>query len=459
MDSRFYDAIVLGDVQNADVITAINKVSTNKMDEESFYEILDNCLQAELSILRRVGKKVIPVTATIKWNNNDTTIQKRIVNEQVGKGQVSYEDVTGIYDTENNINCITPLRFLTCTKYDDEKVNVFENNICPSIEEMEIYQDPLFDWFNVFTYDVAVDDDDPQAKTLIGEFIKANNNYGKSGLVKLVRNEDNPDILIRLSLNSERSVNTVYVPENVQVVERGSRTTAQYNWQGRFSGFNTQNMTDVVRTGGYNVDVVNADVFYELTILDAKKMRNPKQVVPPVVWQAKWEHHFDDKLNLSELFKGATYYAASQFVVEPKRMVHEMHCILKKYVTFNIKKRTIETIDPRSSLYKVGFRKGDKYGSSVTYYNHPYHSYDSKYAGEQGFKHLVWKYARPFNSWTPLFYRIIEKDAKNYEFNKQHLTFRRGKETISSFSREYLFSFPNEYMEEYGIFGIERIVL
>ena len=377
----YHNAFTYGDIRNRDIVTAINGISTKGMDEDTFYEILDELDEAELSVLRREGTKIKSLQVKVGWNKTDNSVERHIVRGDVQLGSIVYNGAESVY-WQTQLFSTYPINhsiknkdwhYAGFTYYDR---NIFLKEIYPRVSEKELilsnvdemvtYYDKNYDWFNVVTYDYILGDDNPLLeKDLITAFITGVNIKFSEGInIKFKRDPDNPDILIRVATNSSQATNTVYVPEQNHVITTGATSNARYDFKGRFKGFNTTTKQEVVTTGGYNVDVTNADLFFEFSILDVRRMMDPSQREAPVVWQAKWEQHYSRAVKFDVLYRLGIYEIACIFCPFPRSFVNTLHCITKSNtIQFDAKKKQVTYIDPTSIWYT-----GAQYDSSIHYY-------------------------------------------------------------------------------------------
>lgn len=376
----YHNAITYGDIRNRDVVTSINGLSTKGMDEDTFYEILDELDEVELSVLRREGTKIMPLQVKVGWDKTNNSIEKQIVHGDVQLGPIMYNGEESVY-WQTTLFSTYPINRYLIKNWFYPRSNYYERSIflkeiCPyandddirlsNIDEMVTYYDKDYDWFNIVTYDYILGDENPLLeKDLITSFIKGVNTKFSEGInIKFKRDTENPDILIRVATNSSQATNTVYIPEQDHIITTGATSNARYDFKGRFKGFNTTAKQEVVTTGGYNVDVTNADLFFEFSILDVKRMMNPSQREAPVVWQARWEQHYSRAVNFNLLYRIGIYTIAGIFCPFPHSFVKTLHCITKSNtIQFDAKKKRVTYIDPKSIWYTSA-----EWDSSIDYY-------------------------------------------------------------------------------------------
>lgn len=113
----------------------------------------------------------------------------------------------------------------------------------------------------------------------------------KSGF-PFIYDEENPDIVFTIAFDESMDVTSTYVPPTTQYIDNGSNTYVHQS-KGKIYINSFKNPHTKVTTGGYTHKDIETRHFFEVTFLDAKKMEDPKQSVPPIVWQLRYKKEFE----------------------------------------------------------------------------------------------------------------------------------------------------------------------
>ena len=221
--------------------------------------------------------------------------------------------------------------------------------------EISRHWDPDFDWFGIRTYDFVLTGSDPLVDKEIME------KFAARFYPWLERDTDNPDVLIVLSKNKNESIQSTYVPPTTTVINDGRTTRRVYNWTRTDYRYETQEHSHVERDGGYTQTTVSTDLFLEICMLDAKRLRDTTQRVPPIIYQLKFDRHLTDR-QFSVLDE---YKAVATWVHHPyESMVEQSYSFKVKnyeYMFLKGKKNTrmITFVEPLFTAASAGYRKGD----------------------------------------------------------------------------------------------------
>lgn len=226
------------------------------------------------------GEKYVPLSATVLSVNGQATTDIEEMYRLMQQGgetirmeieRFGKEKGILVFTQKNNTNGLgdieaIPGYYLSCLGN--------ANNLPSGIR---VLADSKLDFSKIHTYDIMVMGDEPLKDTKILE------EFCKEGIYfsHLERDEENPDIVVCLSRNADESISSTYIPP--QVVSTGSTTEPVYNYLTRQTSYvTTQHSTTI---GGRTEETVSTSLFLEFTILDAKKMNDPKQKTAPVIWQ------------------------------------------------------------------------------------------------------------------------------------------------------------------------------
>lgn len=257
-------------VQPGLVITEINGTSTKGMSETEFYSILESSPDS-ITVCLWYSPKNTPKRQTIypskEWpkelNKYGITLQ-RIRDLKAGASPWGHKALKDREKENKRIN-----------KYTTELI------------------DSDFDWFYARTYDFAISGNDPlMDKTLLEEFAKRLN---------MSRDTENPDILLTVAKNADESIQTTYIPPSSRTVNLGSTTRSQYNFFTKSNDYITRQNNYTINEGGYAETTRDANIFLELTMLDASKVEDTLQSTPPIIWQMISRRHVvNPQFNLND---------------------------------------------------------------------------------------------------------------------------------------------------------------
>lgn len=217
--------------------------------------------------------------------------------------------------------------------------------------------DKDFDFFYVLYYDYAINSSDPLFdKELLDEM-----KHQLKWACNMVRREENPDIIFTVAKSADESISTTYIPPSSRTVYTGSTTTADYGVAtGKYLGSTTRQHSYTVREGGYTKETKTADLYLEITALDAKKINDPKQTYPPIVWQMIAKRHvINYNFNVEDELK--TYAGIFSFPIYERKVnwfektANECLGIVAK-----MDNHIIDSVCPGMLAEKTGLRSGDK---------------------------------------------------------------------------------------------------
>ena len=252
----------------------------------------------------------------------------------------------------------------------------------------EVVKDSGFDWFHAVKYDLIPRPEDPLTDLVLLQrsFVESLSLTKQTEQVlsySFIRDEEDPDIVITLSKNANQTITTTYVPPSYTVVNTGSFTTPKYSFlKDKFLGYETQQANQIIKSGDYNVTTVNAAVFLEISVLDAKKMLLESQKYPPVIWKGSFENYYDRAIKKEEVIREKAGSLAKRFSVRPP-LVKTVVSILftGMEVEWGVEKEkkgkkkgdavyyVIKEIAQEHPLYGLGARKGDVRRGDTLYRN------------------------------------------------------------------------------------------
>ncbi|WP_455498944.1 hypothetical protein [Coprobacter sp.] len=286
------------------VITEINGESTDGMDPEEFYSILDSSESFSLSYLT-------------KSNGENKEYRKHFTKR---KGKL----------------LITP----------------YGLPIKP--QTISILSDMDVDFFKINTFDYRLAGDDQlMDKTLMEVFADQLRSKG------LKRVEENPDIYLYITKDVNQKIESMYVPEYTTTTQTGSTGIGIHNFLG-VSGLNvggsTGKATTVTRDDGHMRTNVNAEAYLEFSILDSRKLNSKKA---PVIWQLTYNEYKTEEIRLLESVKNwigswALEYPFHESVMRNGAFTWGIFC---KNFTSN---PTISDIYPGSKADLLGCKVGEE---------------------------------------------------------------------------------------------------
>lgn len=235
-----------------------------------------------------------------------------------------------------------------------------QNREIPS--NIVIRTDKDVNWHKFKTYDYLILSEDVLADRELMEIV--GNNFKRMGMT---RDEMNPDILITLTKDANKSVEYTYVPEQVQHIQTGSSSTPIYGWKGAYLGSITSNKYETVKTGGYTQKTSTTDAYLEVSILEASRMG---QRVLPMIWQMKYNYHNNTDSNIDDLYRKAINYVrhpldskamSVYYSATPNnKMFYDKYSLVNFGIVTDLQ-NVIQGVDSRSDVVrKTGLRKGDK---------------------------------------------------------------------------------------------------
>lgn len=312
------------------IITAINDECTKGMNADRFYEILDanEKLGVKLSFLTRDDLR-----------QGEIIIKKRSsLPDLFTKSGETLENVVskGTWTNESQ-------RVFSKLKAEQEKLNINTSELV----------DNDFAWDYARTYDFVIRSQDALVeKKLLEEFAKRLCPWMK-------RDTTNPDVLLAVSKNVDESITTTYVPPTSRTINTGSTITPNYNYLTKRTSYTTKNNYQTVTEGGYNKTTRTADMFLELSILDAKRINDVNQTAPPIIYQYTITRHVvNPEFNLmDELMVYCTYpVKCDPFYCMYESMKYKFYEPAIKFDENNVVTYVLEGSD----IQKEGLMVGDK---------------------------------------------------------------------------------------------------
>lgn len=296
------------------VITEVNGQSTKGMSPQTFYNIMYDNTRITLKYLRKENGKNVHYNETI--------------TKPKGCGLVE----TWARDMDNRQWVLT-----------DEDVDFFK--------------------FNTYDFVINEDENPLEQKQLLKVF--ANELEGRG----LKRSTDNPDLYLYVTMNSNENIESVYQPRTITTTNSdtyGNSNVYAYSRDNRKYADVRTNSNTSTRTTTTDVGTmrtyVSADVYIELTILDAKRT---SQSTAPRVWQFKYEGRIDGSISLNKyegwLVQSAKIYPfGNNSKYKPKTRTGRDDNHKNYFYGVYVYNGEISYIHPNSFAAKQGVKVGDK---------------------------------------------------------------------------------------------------
>lgn len=254
-------------------VTKINGQSTKGMSEEEFYAVLDGSPDSvTLCILdKEAGSADLTLYPIKEWPS---------VLSQCGITLLQIK----------NLKKNTPPRGMNQLAR-REAAYKKTDTYCTEMVDSD------YDWFQAGTYDFAISGNDPlMDKTLLETFAER--------CLSMVRDTENPDVLLTVAKSADESIQTTYVPPSSRTVNLGATTTARYNYLTQRNDYVTRQNNYTVREGDYTKTTRDVNLFLEISMLDARKINDSTQTAPPIIYQITTRRHVvNPEFNLDEELK------------------------------------------------------------------------------------------------------------------------------------------------------------
>lgn len=219
--------------------------------------------------------------------------------------------------------------------------------------ETNLYNDDeVTDWSKYKKISVVISSNDPLQEK---EIAKIALNYLKESRFPFVIDDEDPDLIMKVSFDENESVSKTYVPQTTSYIDQGSNV---YVTRGKYGIYvnSFKNSPKKVVEGGYTHEDVSNHHFLEISFLDAKKMLDPNQTVPPIVWQLRYDKQMDYKQSLknacSEVLKYCRAFPGKDQLTEP--------CVTWSGICWEDWVPVIKDIYSGSPAEQMGLLPGDK---------------------------------------------------------------------------------------------------
>lgn len=167
--------------------------------------------------------------------------------------------------------------------------------------------------------------------------------------------EDNPDLIVTLAFDEDSQVERTYVPPTTHYLESGSNATVTAG-KNRLYVNSFRMPQRRVTSGGFTHREYDVNHFLEVTVLDARKMSDSTQTVPPVLWQLRYHKNFERPYRLKDaaykVFKGLSAFPGTAPFVDP--------ILSWNGICWDSKKSVITYIYSDSPAERLGLQVGDE---------------------------------------------------------------------------------------------------
>ena len=256
-------------LQVLSVITEVNGRSTEGMDTDEFYDILDSNTDIRLTYMTK-----------IKGEN-------KLFSEKLEKFRGK-----AVVDSNGTPSDMIKLagNFYSIRGYNDMR----DKNVI--INDLDV------DYFSFNTFDYAFNDaiEEFEQKQLLKEFATL---LESRGMKKV---DQDPDVYLYVTLQSDRSIETVYMPKQVTSYHENARGRITYGYYSTNIQGGTNSQTVTSEQGNMTTFTTN-DVYLQITILDAKRMDSQQA---PKVWQYTYMDCIDKTMTFTMFREKIKNYAA-----------------------------------------------------------------------------------------------------------------------------------------------------
>ena len=242
-----------------DYIISINGQNTEEIDPANIYPILNG----------RDGKVTLRMHSIVQ--DTDYTLQYTPVNLNKRGFDETYENLNGVF--------------------------VFSQANIDKAKSINLFLDEnIADWSQYRKISVLLSSSDP---LLEKEFAQTALEYLKQSRFPFIIDDEDPDLILKVSFDENESVTTTYVPQTTTYIDQGSNT---YVTRGKYGIYvnSFKRSPKKITEGGYTHEDVSNRHFLEIALLDARKMLDPNQTVPPIVWQLRYAKQLDYKQSLRD---------------------------------------------------------------------------------------------------------------------------------------------------------------
>lgn len=414
----------------ADIILEVNGTTTKDMKPEEFYAITDTATAFTLKFRHIAnGKEYVQKFAVVR---GETLLNKYCMIYFRG-----YKEGAG----KRYSGTCPQLNFLL--DYSDTFNRNRRNN-----DIFHEVHDTSFDFSKIRTYDYVINSNDPLNDLKILEEMKFLRGY-------LTRDTLNPDILFTIAKSADESITSTYIPPTSRTINTGSYTTSRYNYFRHNYDYETRQTYRTINEGGYTETTKSADIFLEISALDAKRINDKSMTHAPIIWQMTVKRHVTNyNFNIMDEYHSYASWALFPIIGRYGYVTAELYEKETGIVADKTNPSLVKEVKVGSRAEEAGIQAGDEIIQYEYHYCNPesdpnrYNNvivtqnkykyethlgqYKSKYTsvkmGEDGI--IGWLNAGRFHSWHSFIDITIKRNGQ-----KIKVTLRPRSKT---FSREYL---------------------
>lgn len=284
-------------LKSLSVITEIDGQSTKDMEPEDFYTLIDKETSFTISYMSK-----------IRGENRTYTQHLEKKQGHLLCFDISEESWAFSYDSDEKWYFEHKDEEVVITEEWNPWAQVFETKRktqrvgqTPK-ESTTLMSDQNTDFFQYCTFDYMVSGDDYMidlglAQALAKELEKKGLKY----------NPEAPDIYLYLTKDANAKIESIYSPNIISTTHTSSNTVGRihfyygnYNTWGEGRSSTTGTSSTNTYDAGQTKTVVDADLYLQVSILDAHRMDKAN---PPVVWQLVHNKHFKNEINILEWVK------------------------------------------------------------------------------------------------------------------------------------------------------------
>lgn len=170
-----------------------------------------------------------------------------------------------------------------------------------------------------------------------------------------IYDEENPDLIMTVAFDEDQQVTSTYVPPTTQYLDNGSRSYI-YNRRGHLYVNSFRKPRTKVTSGGFTHRDVENRHFLEITLLDAHRMADSTQTVPPVVWQLRYQRQHERPLSL----KTVAYKVLAGCEAFPGKSVFVDPVLAWNGICWDPNKLIVTYVYKDSPAEALGLRPGDE---------------------------------------------------------------------------------------------------
>lgn len=227
-----------------------------------------------------------------------------------------------------------------------------------SIPGMDIIKAKDIDFNEYQTYDFLIEGNDPLVdEELLSYFVNDSPFTGN-----MLRDKENPDVIFRLAKSLDKSFSTTYIPPTKEVVGSTTRLNPVYNYITRTTSYEARSSQQTIEKAGRTEVTSISDIYLEIVALDAKKLNDPDQTIPPEIWKMVYSSsNVNNNGSAMQQYKDIIDYCDYPFTTQAPFMVGIPTYTGARLATSDDHKsfRVID-VAPYSAAESLGLKAGDE---------------------------------------------------------------------------------------------------